>query len=143
MNTNEKNKKINIIILPPYMRKIDNNKLILLYTKIKPIISIQEKKYKLNTFTLEQLLKNYNWNSEENKTELIDSNSIEIITDFLCLHTHKEQASLEEILSQIPDDITNFANAFEVIEAPEKRENLIVHAKGLHLSKIRIYKINE
>lgn len=140
---NEGKNFIETNLLPPYMRRISDEKLENFYKKIKPIISIEAEKYLLKEFTLEQLHdKSFKWDDEKNKSIMIDQTKLEIIYDFLCLHVHKDSASLIEIISQIPDNITTIANSFEIIETPEKREHLLIHSRGLHLSKIRTYRIN-
>ena len=68
---------------------------------------------------------------------------MEIIADFLCMHINENYASLEEIISQVPDQLIEYANAFEVIEGSKLRDGLISRNTGLHLSKVRTYKINK
>lgn len=136
-------KKQNTIIMYPHMRSISDDNLLRLYKTIKPIATFTDMKYTLKDFSLEQLRsKEFEWYSENNKKEVINQSIIETIGDFLCLHTN-ELASLDDILSQIPDYIIGEANAFEIVETPEIRRQILGHNKNMCLSKIRTYKINK
>ena len=144
----------NGIVLPEKLviPKIDDNRLVELYRMLKPIVTIDEIKYLLKEFTLEQLRnQSYIWNCDEDKRDVIDPNKLEPIEDFLCLHTCGYyglfKPSIAEVLSQIPEKTISEANTFEIIEAPETREDLFRYTElidnGFHLSKVRSYKLHK
>ncbi len=131
--------------------EIDDKKLTELYKMLKPIVTIDEIKYLLREFTLEQLRnQSYLWNCVEDRIGVVDSSRLEPVEDFLCLHTFGYyglfKPSIAEVLSQAPEKTICEANTFEIIEAPKTREDLFrypeVVDKGFHLSKVRSYKLH-
>ena len=119
---------------------------------LKPIVTIDEIKYLLKEFTLEQLRnQSYIWNRHEDKRDVVDPSKLEPIEDFLCLHTYGYyglfKPSIAEVLSQVPEKTIYEANTFEIIEKPETRKDVFRYPEvvdnGFHLSKVRSYKLHK
>ena len=144
----------NFITLPKKLEipEIDDKRLKELYHLLKPIVTIDEMKYLLREFTLQELRnQSYIWNRHEDKRDIIDPNKLETVDDFLCLHTWGYyglfKPSIAEVLSQAPESVIEQANTFEIIESPETREDVFKYKEvidnGFHLSKIRAYKMHK
>ena len=144
----------NFITLPKKLEipEIDDKRLKELYQLLKPIVTIDEMKYLLREFTLQELRnQSYIWNRHEDKRDIIDPNKLETVDDFLCLHTWGYyglfKPSIAEVLSQAPESVIEQANTFEIIESPETREDVFKYKEvidnGFHLSKIRAYKMHK
>lgn len=144
----------NFITLPKKLEipEIDDKRLKELYHLLKPIVTIDEMKYLLREFTLQELRnQSYIWNRHEDKRDIIDSNKLETVDDFLCLHTWGYyglfKPSIAEVLSQAPESVIEQANTFEIIESPETREDVFKYKEvidnGFHLSKVRTYKMHK
>ena len=132
--------------------EIDDNRLKELYQLLKPIVTIDEMKYLLREFTLQELRnQSYIWNRHEDKRDVVDPNKLETVDDFLCLHTWGYyglfKPSIAEVLSQAPESVIEQANTFEIIESPETREDVFKYKEvidnGFHLSKVRAYKMHK
>ena len=141
------------IILPEKLviPKIDDKRLAELYSILKPIVTIDEIKYLLKEFTLEQVKGiSYVANCDEDKRDKVDPSRLEPVEDFLCLHTWGYygffKPSIAEVLSQAPDKTIWEANAFEIIERPMTRNDVFRYPEvinnGFHLSKVRSYKLH-
>ena len=131
--------------------EIDDMRLAKFYKFLKPIVTIDEIKYLLKRFTLEQLRdQSYIWNRYEDKRETVDPNKLEQVEDFLCLHTYGYyglfKPSIAEVLSQAPIETIRYADVFEIIEEPETIDDVFRYPEvvnnGFHLSKVRSYKIH-
>lgn len=131
---------------------ISDRRLKELYQLLKPIVTIDEMKYLLRGFTLQELNNySYIWNSIEDKRDMIDSSKLEKVDDFLCLHTYGYygffKPSIAEILAQTPENVIEQANVFEIIEKPETRDDVFKYKKvvdnGFHLSKVRAYRLHQ
>lgn len=144
----------NFITLPKKLEipEIDDNRLKELYQLLKPIVTIDEMKYLLREFTLQELRnQSYIWNRHEDKRDVVDPNKLETVDDFLCLHTWGYyglfKPSIAEVLSQVPESVIEQANTFEIIESPETREDVFKYKEvidnGFHLSKVRAYKMHK
>lgn len=144
----------NFITLPKKLEipEIDDNRLKELYQLLKPIVTIDEMKYLLRKFTLQELRnQSYIWNRHEDKRDIVDPNKLETVDDFLCLHTWGYyglfKPSIAEVLSQAPESVIEQANTFEIIESPETREDVFKYKEvidnGFHLSKVRAYKMHK
>ena len=144
----------NFITLPKKLEipEIDDNRLKELYQLLKPIVTIDEMKYLLREFTLQELRnQSYIWNRHEDKRDIVDPNKLETVDDFLCLHTWGYyglfKPSIAEVLSQAPESVIEQANTFEFIESPEAREDVFKYKEvidnGFHLSKVRAYKMHK
>ena len=144
----------NFITLPKKLEipEIDDKRLKELYHLLKPIVTIDEMKYLLREFTLQELRnQSYIWNRHEDKRDIIDPNKLETVDDFLCLHTWGYyglfKQSIAEVLSQAPESVIEQANTFEIIESPETREDVFKYKEvidnGFHLSKVRAYKMHK
>lgn len=144
----------NFITLPKKLEipEIDDKRLKELYHLLKPIVTIDEMKYLLREFTLQELRnQSYIWNRHEDKRDIIDPNKLETVDDFLCLHTWGYyglfKPSIAEVLSQAPESVIEQANTFEIIESPETREDVFKYKEvidnGFHLSKVRAYKMHK
>lgn len=144
----------NFITLPKKLEipEINDKRLKELYQLLKPIVTIDEMKYLLREFTLQELRnQSYIWNRHEDKRDVIDPNKLETVDDFLCLHTWGYyglfKSSIAEVLSQAPESVIEQANTFEIIESPETREDVFKYKEvinnGFHLSKVRAYKMHK
>ena len=144
----------NFITLPKKIEipEISDKRLKELYQLLKPIVTIDEMKYLLREFTLQELRnQSYIWNRHEDKWDVIDPNKLETGDDFLCLHTWGYyglfKPSIAEVLSQAPESVIEQANTFEIIESPETREDVFKYKEvidnGFHLSKVRAYKMHK
>ena len=144
----------NFITLPKKLEipEIDDKRLKELYHLLKPIVTIDEMKYLLREFTLQELRnQSYIWNRHEDKRDIVDSSRLETVDDFLCLHTFGYyglfKPSIAEVLSQAPESVIEQANTFEIIESPETREDVFKYKEvidnGFHLSKVRAYKMHK
>lgn len=144
----------NFITLPKKLEipEIDDNRLKELYQLLKPIVTIDEMKYLLREFTLQELRnQSYIWNRHEDKRDVVDPSRLETVDDFLCLHTWGYyglfKPSIAEVLSQAPESVIEQANTFEIIESPETREDVFKYKEvidnGFHLSKVRAYKMHK
>lgn len=144
----------NFVTLPKKLEipEIDDKRLKELYQLLKPIVTIDEMKYLLREFTLQELRnQSYIWNRHENKRDIVDSSRLETVDDFLCLHTFGYyglfKPSIAEVLSQAPESVIEQANTFEIIESPEIREDVFKYKEvidnGFHLSKVRAYKMHK
>lgn len=144
----------NFITLPKKIEipEIDDKRLKELYQLLKPIVTIDEMKYLLREFTLQELRnQSYIWNRHEDKRDIVDSSRLETVDDFLCLHTFGYyglfKPSIAEVLSQAPESVIEQANTFEIIESPETREDVFKYKEvidnGFHLSKVRAYKMHK
>ena len=131
--------------------RINDNKLLELYNKIKPIVTIKEQKYLLKEFELLDLRGiSYLENINKNKKSIIDINRLEIIDDFLCLHTYAYSTifkpSIAEVLAQYPNELIDKSNLFEIIEKPITLDDITKYRQffdcGYHLSKVRAYKLH-
>ncbi len=144
----------NFVTLPKKLEipEIDDKRLKELYQLLKPIVTIDEMKYLLREFTLQELRnQSYIWNRHEDKRDVVDSSKLEIVDDFLCLHTYGYywvfKPSIAEVLSQAPENVIEQANIFEIIERPETSEDVLKYKEvidnGFHLSKVRAYKMHK
>lgn len=144
----------NFVTLPKKLEipEIDDKRLKKLYQLLKPIVTIDEMKYLLREFTLQELRnQSYIWNRHEDKRDIVDSSRLETVDDFLCLHTFGYyglfKPSIAEVLSQAPESVIEQANTFEIIESPETREDVFKYKEvidnGFHLSKVRAYKMHK
>lgn len=144
----------NFVTLPRKFEipEIDDKRLKELYQLLKPIVTIDEMKYLLREFTLQELRnQSYIWNCHEDKRDIVDSSRLETVDDFLCLHTFGYyglfKPSIAEVLSQAPESVIEQANTFEIIESPETREDVFKYKEvidnGFHLSKVRAYKMHK
>lgn len=144
----------NFVTLPKKLEipEIDDKRLKELYQLLKPIVTIDEMKYLLREFTLQELRnQSYIWNRHEDKRDAVDSSKLETVDDFLCLHTWGYyglfKPSIAEVLSQAPENVIEQANIFEIIESPETREDVFKYKEvidnGFHLSKVRAYKMHK
>ena len=144
----------NFVTLPKKLEipEIDDKRLKELYQLLKPIVTIDEMKYLLKEFTLQELRnQSYIWNRHEDKRDVVDLNKLETVDDFLCLHTWGYygvfKPSIAEVLSQAPENVIEQANIFEIIESPETREDVFKYKEvinnGFHLSKVRSYKMHK
>ena len=142
------------VILPEKLiiPEISDKRLMELYKMLKPIVTIDEMKYLLKEYTLQQLrYQSYIWNKHEDKREIVDSSKLEPVEDFLCLHTWSYygffKPSIAEVLSQAPIDTIRYADVFEIIEQPKTRADIFRYPEVVnndyHLSKVRSYKLHE
>lgn len=131
---------------------IDDKRLLDLYKRLKPIVTIEELKYLLREFSLEELRNtSYIWNIVNDKRETVDASKLETIQEFPCLHTYGYygffKPSIAEVLSQVPEKTIEEANYFEIVSSPKTREDVFRYSEivnnGYHLSKVRSYKLHK
>jgi hypothetical protein len=131
--------------------EISEERLRELYSRIKPLVEEKDgNKYTLEEFTPKDLREiSYYWNHEKNRKDIIDTNDLETIQDFPCLHTWGYyglfKPSIAEVLSQMPEDVAEEADFFEIVEWPKDADDLnkqkeILNA-GFHLSRVRAYRL--
>ncbi len=141
----------NDIILPNLViPSITDEELEKIYRQLKPIATIDEIKYYLKEYSLQQLRYYFFMqDSVSSITEKIDSSLIDPVAEFICLHKFHYYGSftptIAEVLSQIPENLVDDSNAFEIVEYPTKMADVAKYfeafEKGYHLSKVRTYKI--
>lgn len=138
----------NGLIIP----KISDMELLQLYKKIKPIVTLDSRKYLLKNFSLEELRRfSYIYNINRNIRENIDAFKLESIDTFLCLHSWVYyglfKPTIGEVLSQIPRELVDDVNSFEIINMPTSIRDIKLYEqvfnKGYHLSRVRTYKLHK
>lgn len=149
------------VLLPDYVKErlekgtpqISNERLLELYSKIKPIITIREDKYLLDNLsqmdlrTLSYLsLEKENTNDVIENCKKVDIETLKEIRDFICLHRYgfslQFRPSVNEVLSQIPEDLIDDIDAFEIVEKPTLPNDLYRYSsKKYHLSRVMTYKL--
>ena len=121
-----------------------------LYKKIKPIVTINNIKYLMIDYDLLEIkYHSYFLHKEEEKIQIIDSNKLDILDDFICLNTWDDynvfQPSVAEILYQMPSNLVESADFFEVVEWPKCYDDTFRYPRatdnGFHLSKVRTYRL--
>jgi hypothetical protein len=130
--------------------EITDERLTSLYSQIKPLVEIDGNKHTLREFTLRELRHtSYYWNYDTNCRDVIGKDKLDAIQDFHCLHEFDLyrgffRPSIAEVLSQLPENVTEKADFFEIVEAligdDMDRENDISNA-GFHLSRVRVYRL--
>lgn len=132
--------------------ELEKEQIIELYNKIKPIITIDGVSYFLRNFNINELeCGSYTWHREEDKRTIIRKDRLLMIRDFLCLHQfdckYFFKPTIVEVLAQIPEELVDEINAFEIIEEPKEITDLSKYQEitdnGFHLSKVRTYKITK
>ncbi len=132
--------------------KINDTRLKELYHILKPIVSVENLKYYIRKFTLQELRTlTYTLNRDDNKMKRIDEKELEWVEDFLCLHSIGNfglfQPKIAEVLSQVPEKTLEEANIFEIIDYPKTEEDMNkfpeITNHGFHLSKVRSYKLRK
>ena len=132
--------------------KISDKRLKELYSKLKPIVTIEEVKYLLRKFTFKELSGiSYIWNAEEDKRDVIDERNLDPVEEFVCLHRWGYyglfKPSIKEVLSQAPERTIYKANTFEIVEYPQDANDLNMYHdvvnSGYHLSKVRSYRLHK
>lgn len=130
--------------------KISQEVLLELYSRIKPIVTIDGKKYWLREFTLKELTDiSYIFKMHEDKRQLVDLDLIVVREnkDFECIHEYGYHGlfkpSIAEVLAQIDPLDTEFYDAFEIINSPKTvsdfNKNINVFNQGFHISTVRLY----
>lgn len=134
--------KIPSIVVP----HISDERILELYEKIKPIVDINERKYLIREFTLEEV-KNLSYldNVKENITDKISSENLEFVTDFNCYSSIPLDGNFKittmQVLSQIPNSFKLENGAFEIVGAPIIVSDINSKVyEEYHLSKVRLYK---
>lgn len=126
-----------------YIPEVSEEKIKELFSRIKPVIDYNGvKKYikDVDPFNI-----SYIWSP---KTKGIANNLI-AIKDIITYHSYGYyglfKPSIAEVLAQIPDDIVDKVDAFEIIEHPECAEDLNDNSDalndGFHVAKTRLYEI--
>lgn len=141
------------IILPEQLTipEISDEELLRRYQILRPIVTIEQLKYFIRDFSLEELKSlSYVLNRDDNIIKRIEQNNLEPIDDFICLHTTGYyglfRPLISEILAQASEISLAEANAFEIIESPKSEKDFSKYAsateEGIHLSKVRTYKLH-
>lgn len=134
---------------PLKINYLDKDKLVEMYERIKPIVTIDDVSYELRPFTSEELCdQSYIWNRHEDKRDIVDKSDLDTVEDFICFHAYGYyglfKPSINEVLSQLPEKSIKEANYFEIIESPETRSDVFrykdVLNAGFHASVVRTYK---
>lgn len=141
----------NDILLPNLViPSLTDKELEKIYRQLKPIATVDEIKYYLKEYSLQQLrYYSYMQDFASSISERLDSSLIDPIDEFICLHKFDYYGSftptIAEVLSQVPEHLIDDSNAFEIVEYPTKMADVARYfeafEKGYHLSKVRTYKI--
>ena len=129
---------------------ITEEEMIKRYKKIKPIVEIGGDKYFLRDFDGNELTGiSYIWNAQRDVREKVNMDEYIALEeeDFECIHKYGYYAlfkpSIAEALAQIPANLANIVDLFEIIEEPKTAEdfckNKMVFESGYHISKVRLY----
>lgn len=124
---------------------ISDKELKIRYSKVKPLVEIDEVTYTLKRFTFTALSnRSYLWNKHEDKRNIVHKEELEKIEDFICLHTCGYcglfKPSIAEVLAQLPEKSVKEANYFEIIEQPETIDDVYRYTTQYHVSLVRTYK---
>lgn len=130
--------------------EITDEELMKRYTRIKPIAEINGTKYWLREYTLHELRKySYIWYVEYDKTHPVDMRNLQVVPrhDFECFHTYGYpgffKPSIAEVLSQIPQELLDNVQAFEIIHEPRTAKDFYKNheafSQGFHSSTVRLY----
>ena len=131
---------------------VDDERLMQIYRFLKPIVTIDQIKYLLREYSLQEIKnQSYIWTMEGDKREEVHPDKLEVVEDFLCFHTYAYSGffkpSIAEVLAQAPVTSLKEANLFEIIEQLEYSYDLNrypeVINKGFHLSKVRTYQYHK
>lgn len=143
----------NDIILPNLIiPNMTDEELTHVYKRLKPIVTIDEMKYYLKEYTLYQLRYYlYMQDLATSVKEHINPSLINPVDEFMCFHKFHYYGSfiptIAEVLSQIPENLIEDSNAFEIVEYPTKMSDVTRYyeafEKGYHVSKVRTYKIQD
>ena len=134
--------------------KISKEDLAIRYTKIKPMVRINNKLHWLRLYEREELsnMSFYFSRMEDARQPVRESMLVAMPEhDFICLHTYGSpnmfKPSVAEVLSQLTEEQAHLACAFEIIEAPETVMDLnlsylsrMALNQGFHISRIRLYR---
>lgn len=152
------NTKESDIILPEIITipEISDNKLRALYKKLKPIVTVDELKYLIKRYTLQEMRTiAYTWYPEKDIEIPIDMDGLEPVEDYLCFHEcinrswhgdGKVKPFISEVLAQAPKDTVKYANFFEIIEEPKTNADLakfekVYYKNNMGLTKVRSYRL--
>lgn len=113
------------IVIP----KIHITDLLERYKRIKPIVDLEEVYYYLRIFRFYELkYHSFLSNLEEDRADFVDITKFENIGEFDCYHGFGHlmelKVTIEDVLSQIPDELLEYANAFYVYKKPETIKDL-------------------
>ena len=120
---------------------IDDEKLEELYSKLRPVVTVNGAKYLLKKYVLEEIKHEaYLSHKKSDKETYLDNSEIKVVGSFDYIREYSNPLSFEptigEILSEIPQIYQETANAFEISETPR-----ICGDK--HLAKVMTYKIHQ
>lgn len=143
----------NDIILPNLIiPNMTDEELTHIYKRLKPIVTVDEMKYYLKEYTLYQLRYYlYMQDLPTSVKEQINPSLINPVDEFMCFHKFHYYGSfiptIAEVLSQVPENLIEDSNAFEIVEYPTKMADVTRYyeafEKGYHVSKVRTYKIQD
>ena len=145
------NKNSEGVILPTSVTPaINDEKLVKLYEKIKPIVDVDQRKHLIREFALDELRNSsYLNNLDENMAEEIDMTKLETLGDFDCYHTISSREIFEpkisDVLAQMPGNIIVNAAFFEIVGVPRIVKDAAVRFinPSYHMSKVRAYSLKK
>ena len=143
-------KKIEYVDMPYFKTAISDEKLLKLYEKIKPIVDIEDRKYLIREFALNEL-RYSSYLTDSNVTDEVRASSLETIGEFDCYHTISSREIFEpkiaDVLSQMPGELVLKAKAFEIIGIPklvkDMNSDIRLINSDYHLSKVRVYSMKK
>lgn len=120
---------------------INDEKIIELYKRLRPIVTVNEAKFLIREYTLEELKKrSFVQNKNVDKKTYIDNSEIEIVGAFNYMKEYQNPLSFNptigEILSEIPRECSENADAFEINGIPRIVNNY-------HVADVLTYKIHK
>ena len=123
------------------------------YSKIRPVVTVDGKLYYLREYSVRELREtSYYENREKDIISCVREDELEIWEghDFTCLHSYGYPEVFKpcagEILAQLSQFDLGRVRAFEIIEAPETKEDFhktnfhtTAFNNGFHVSTVRLY----
>ena len=111
-----------------------------LYSKLRPVVTIDAIKFLLKKYTLEEIKeKPFLVTKKNDKDSYIENSQIEVkgIFDYVKEYTNpfSFNPTISEVLESIPECYIKDANAFEINEMPRVSGNN-------HIAKVMVYKIH-
>ena len=135
------------VIAIPY---ISDRTIELMGAKIRPIVKVKGVKHFLGGYTVEEMKNtSFSFTSDhgEHLQEPVNDNELEFVGEAYTLHTWGAPSyfkpSIKEVIAQIPADIKNSVDAFEVeLESYPSNKEFVseAFAKGYHVALTKFYR---